>query len=354
MMAAMGKHPFRVREIAAQAGLSEATVDRALNRRPGVRASTVDEVERAIADLERQRAQLRVSGRTFMVDVVIQAPQRFSTSVKRALEGELPFLRPANIRSRFHLYEGSSVAPLVATLRRIRRTGSHGVVLKAPDVPEVRQEAAALVEAGIPVVTFVTDLTEVARHAYVGLDNRAAGATAAYLLTGFRQDAPGRLLMVRASGSYVGEDERAEGFRAAVAAWAPDLAPLEVVDDEERSSTVHDNVLAVLKDVPDVTGVYSLYAGAGGNATVLRAFEAAGVERPRIVAHDLDGENLELLHAGRLSAVLHHDLAHDMRKACRVILNAQGAVEVVVWQRPSNVHVVTPFNVPATSSGTVE
>ena len=48
-------HPFRIREIAQQAGLSEATVDRVLHERPGVRASTVAEVHQAIADLERQR-----------------------------------------------------------------------------------------------------------------------------------------------------------------------------------------------------------------------------------------------------------------------------------------------------------
>jgi DNA-binding LacI/PurR family transcriptional regulator len=43
---------YRIREIALQAGLSEATVDRVLNRRGGVRASTEREVHRAIADLE--------------------------------------------------------------------------------------------------------------------------------------------------------------------------------------------------------------------------------------------------------------------------------------------------------------
>ena len=51
-------HPYRIREIAVQAGLSEATVDRVLNERPGVRANTRSEVMQAIADLDKQRAQL--------------------------------------------------------------------------------------------------------------------------------------------------------------------------------------------------------------------------------------------------------------------------------------------------------
>ena len=96
-------HPFPIREIARQAGLSEATVDRVLNGRTGVRESTAREVHQAIADLDRQRTQVRLQGRTFMVDMVVQAPQRFTTAVRAALEAELPSLHPAVVRSRFHL-----------------------------------------------------------------------------------------------------------------------------------------------------------------------------------------------------------------------------------------------------------
>jgi Bacterial regulatory proteins, lacI family len=42
-------HPYRIREIAVQAALSERTVDRVLNNRGGVRTSTAGEVRQAIA-----------------------------------------------------------------------------------------------------------------------------------------------------------------------------------------------------------------------------------------------------------------------------------------------------------------
>ena len=53
-------HPYRIREIAVQAGLSERTVDRVLNNRGQVRESTVREVHQAIADLDRQRSQISI------------------------------------------------------------------------------------------------------------------------------------------------------------------------------------------------------------------------------------------------------------------------------------------------------
>jgi len=64
------------------------------------------------------------------------------------------------------------------------------------------------------------------------------------------------------------------------------------------------------------------------------------------VGHDLDRDNLRLLHDGRLTAVLHHDLRYDMRLACRVVMQAQGAIDGPIESVPSPIQVVTPYNIP--------
>jgi LacI family transcriptional regulator len=337
------KHPYRIREIAAQSGLSQATVDRVLHRRGGVRESTIREVHQAIADLDRQQSQVRLGGRTFMVDVVVQAPPRFSAAVRSALEAELPGLRPAVIRSRFHLLDGPSVGEVVAVLDRVARTKSHGVILKAPDVPEILASVARL---DVPVVTLVTDLPTSPRIAYVGIDNRAAGATAAYLVQQWLADRAGDVLVVRGHGSFRGEDEREMGFRAEMRGRAPGRRLLEVVDEEDRADAVYVGTRQVLAANPSVRAVYSLYAGAGGNAAVINAFAAEGRPYAVFVAHDLDGENTALLRSRKLSAVLHHDLRTDMRRACHAVMQAQGALPGPVRTNPSAIQVITPHNAP--------
>ena len=336
-------HPYRIREIAQQAGLSEATVDRALHDRPGVRAGTIGEVRQAIAELDRQREQVRLSGRTFLLDLVMQAPRRFSSAVRQALETSLPQLRPANLRARFHLSEQDDPQALVAVLDRVSRRGTHGVLLKAPDDPRVIAAVNRLVDAGIPVVTLATDLPASRRAAYVGIDNQAAGATAAYLLTRTTPGSSAGILVSLSSNSFRGEEEREAGFRTAMREMAPARGLIEVPETDGLNPRTLAAVTTALRQHPDLDAVYSI---GGGNTAILQAFADAGRVPTAFVAHDLDGDNITLLRDGRLTAVLHHDLPADLRQACRSILAARGVVPGPPWAAPSQIQVITPFNLP--------
>jgi LacI family transcriptional regulator len=339
-------HPYRMREIAQQSGLSLATIDRVLNRRSGVRASTVAEVERAIAELDRQASQLRIGGRTFLVDLVMQTPARFSATVRSALEAELPHLRPAVVRARFHLQEESSAHEVVRALEGIGRRGSHGVILKAPDEPEVVEAVARLAERGIPVVTLVTDVTGSRRVAYVGIDNHAAGATAAYLLS--RSWSVGSLLVTLSSHAFRGEEDRERGFRAAIEAHSPGRVVRAVTGTDGLDDSLLEAVGAALAEDGTIDAVYSI---GGGNVATLAAFRQAGRACPDLIAHDLDEDNRVLLRQRRIAAVLHHDLREDARRACRIILQAHGAVPGPIHSIPSHIQVVTPYNEPSSLTG---
>jgi LacI family transcriptional regulator len=323
--------------------VSEATVDRVLNHRGGVRPSTVNDIRQAIADLDRQRSQLRLNGRVFMIDIVMQTPDRFSSAVKTALEQELPSLRPAVVRSRFDFREKGDAGEIVSVLDAIARRGSRGVILKAPEAPEVNAAVLRLSEAGIPVVTLVSDLPFSQRVAYVGMDNRSAGATAAYLVNQWLGDRDSRVLVALSRSVFRGEEEREIGFRSAIRERWPDRALVEITDSDGLDSSVYRLALGALDRHADLEAVYSI---GGGNRAILDAFDARRRPCRAFIAHDLDRDNRELLAAGRLSAVLYHDLRRDMHRACQIIMQAHGALDGPIVTAPAPIQVITPFNVP--------
>lgn len=336
---------FTIREIAREAGVSDATVDRVVHGRGGVRASTAAAVRRAIVDLERHREAFELGGRSFTLDLVMHSPRRFSSAVWDAFESCRSDLRPADIRLRPHMSEHATPAQLAATLESIRARGSHGVILKAPDVPEVQAAVESLADAEIPVLTIVTDLPGSRRLAYVGIDNRSAGATAAYLI---RQWLPPRsstptILLTSSDFRFQGEEERMVGFRTTSATIAPDWRLVDLTETGGLDRTVEAQIATMEPDVV-VDAVYSM---GGANTATLDALTRRAHGPDVYIAHDLDTDNLGLLRSGSVSAVLHHDLRADARRACGLIMQAQGAIPGTPRTEVAAVQVVTPYNIPA-------
>ena len=119
------------------------------------------------------------------------------------------------------LHEQWNAEEGAAELDRIGQRGSHGVILKARDVPLIAAAVDRLAEAGIPAVTLATALPASRRAAHVGVDNWSAGATAAYLINQWMGIGPGTVAVTASNDFFRGEEEREMGFRAAMRVMDP-------------------------------------------------------------------------------------------------------------------------------------
>lgn len=308
---------FTIKEIAFQAGLSPATVDRALHGRESVRQVTKDRVEAAIAELDRQYAATRLEGRKFTIDVLIQSPERFSQAVRHAFEAELPLVRPASFRMRFHLQEKMEEQEIISKLYAIARRGSHGVVLKVPSTPAIEACLTEIKARGLPVVTYVTDVAAPLRLAYVGMENRKAGATAAHLLDKMKSPKTSKLLLTLSSQMFQGEEQRRIGFLEYFAQRKPEQEIVSISEGLGVNRTTNKLVLDALEAHPTIDCVYSI---GGGNRAILEAFSEARRSIDVFAAHDLDRTNKRLLDEGKLSFVLHHNFRQDARRVSLLFL----------------------------------
>ncbi|MDP2079595.1 MAG: LacI family DNA-binding transcriptional regulator [Pseudotabrizicola sp.] len=332
---------FTNKEIAHQAGLSLATVDRVLHGRDHVRALTRERVQAAAAELERQHAVSQLRGTKVTIDIVMQAPERFSTAVRAAFEAELPLIRLGTFRARFHLAEVMDEREIVALLRAIARRGTQGIVLKVPATPGIAACLADLAARKIPVVTYVTDVAAPLRLAYVGMPNERAGATAAFLLSRMAPRPPSRVLVTLSSREFEGEDARRIGFARYLEQNAPHLTMATVSEGFGVNRPTGALVGQALEAYPDIACVYSI---GGGNRAILDAFAAVDRSIDVFAAHDLDRTNTELLESGQISFVIHHSFRQDARQVSLHFSKYYRLIEPHIQIEDTEISIACPIN----------
>ena len=152
-----------------------------------------------------------------------------------------------------------------------------------------------------------------------------------------------KILATLSSNRFRGEEEREIGFRRAVRTRYPNLGIVELSEGFGIDQPTGALVRKALAANPDIVGAYSI---GGGNRAVVEAFRDTGRTCRVFIGHDLDADNLALLRERKISAVLHHDLSADMRAACRVVMQAHRVLPQSAPPPPSQVQIITPFNLP--------
>ena len=337
-------HRFPIKEIAAQSGLSTATIDRALNDRVHVSPQTKARVQAAISELEQQEQQLSAKGRRLFIDFVIEAPKRFSDEVRKACESVLSDVGAAAFRPRFHTQEIMSEETLLAALKRFQKRGSHGLCIKARDSLNVARAVSELSAKGIPVFTLVTDIQQADRQGYIGLDNAHAGQTAAFLMARSIKADTGKILTTVSRDDFRGEADRLTGFRDKLAQLKPGLDLIDLSGGAGLFANTVKRLTPTITAQDNIVGIYSM---GGANKAILLELPANVRDNAVYVAHDLDRDNLELLQNGQLDFVVYHDLKDDMRRLLNGFAAFYRLAPPISYFASSDIHVITPYNIPS-------
>jgi len=334
---------FSIKQIAAQAGVSKATVDRVLHMRGQVSFNTAQRVRLAIGELEEQCTVSSLSGRTFYIDVLMHAPSRFTRAVREAVNQELLQMLPYKMRPRFHFYEDCGVELICQQMLKIAQGDCHGLILKAPNDPLIAEAINSLYELRVPVVTLVTDIPNTKRLAYVGIDNTRAGQLAAYLFAQYLSPPySGTLLIVMSKECFFGEQERVSAFKQSLKSAHPALEILVCEGSYGVDEPTFWQIKKLIKEQREIRGIYSV---GGGNNAILQAFNQTQQNFDIFIGHDLDRDNRALLAKQKIQAIVHHNLVFDIHQAFKAFLQYHKVISTEGVE-PSKLEIITPFNLP--------
>ncbi len=343
----MASSHLTLKDIAREAGVSVATLDRVLHGRAGVREDTARRVRETIdrygfrpsaagAELARRHATrfafIMPEGSNVFMQMILDNV--------REMSGWL-----AGRRASLELIAADVFSPpaLTETLESVAG-GYDGVAVVALDHQSVRAAIDDLVAGGTHVVTLVSDVPGSRRHHYVGIDNVAAGRTAGSLVGRFVGTRTGKVGVIAGSQSLRDHAERIFGFNQVLSLEYPHLAVLSPVEGHDRDDVGETLMSRMIADHFDLVAIYNAGAGTAG---VAKAIADRGRESSVVfVGHDLTSVTRRCLLRGIMDAVIAQDPGHEARSAIRVLLSLTRNEPILAEQEKIRIDIVMRDNLP--------
>lgn len=287
-------HPMRrvtVAEIMQATGLSRATVDRVLNGRGAVHPRT----QAAVEDAFRRLSGGQPAPRAPRVDIAL----RVGRGMMAQMRGAWTELGAEGSFADLHLASEEQV------LRRVEvlcRDLSRPLILTAKATDRLAALLRAARAGGKRIVAMVSDLAPPARDAFVGIDDRAAGQTAAFLIGRMLGDRPTTVGVVLGNSTFRCHEDREIGYRTGLRSHFPRVVLSGEAQGEDSAALTRDAVARMLKAHPAIGAIYNV---GGGNAGLVEALQGSGrADDVLVVGHEANAATAPLLRAGGMDFVI--------------------------------------------------
>lgn len=343
-----------VLDIAREAGVSLATVDRVLNDRAGVREKTRKKVNDAIVALGyvRDTAAASLARRHFyrLVFILPETDNEFVLALASELSAQQARQRHQRVSLNIVRTPPFEPEALVEALDAVDRADAEGVAIFGPETPSVRDAVRRARERGLAIVALVSDLPNAPRDHFVGIDNTAAGRTAAELMGRFVKG-PGKILVV--TGSRLARDhlERRSGFDEVMARDYPQLDIVASVEGRDDPELIR-SIMPQIFDGSGGSDIKGIYSSAAGNGGLIDFLEETGRARDvTFIAHELTPVSRAALERGTIDAILSQDTGHLVRSAIRLLRGEIDATPVDTRQERIRIDIYLKGNMPPITRG---
>nr|WP_323776938.1 LacI family DNA-binding transcriptional regulator [Amylibacter sp.] len=306
------------KDLAKAAGVSRATVDRVLNARDGVKQKTVDKVNAAIRELgfvrNLQAANLARQRNYNFIFALPRSGGEFVQQIERHVDEAKQVFLADDIWASVEYISENDPHSTSDFLASIDPALISGVAIMAPETPQVRDAIKRLQERNIAALPFISNQSGFEDNC-VGIDNRAAGATAATLLGRFIKSETASLMVVSESMQSRDSQDRRLGFDDVLNADFPNLRALpslETYGDWDRAESI---IASSLANNADIAGLYIMSSEAEAPVTALKT--SGRLNGVVTIAHERTPFTEQALHSGAIDAIIAQNTGHLVRSAIR-------------------------------------
>jgi LacI family transcriptional regulator len=202
--------------------------------------------------------------------------------------------------------------------------------------PLVSQAVTQLQERNLPVFGLVSQLSASGQASYVGLDNWKVGRTSAWLFQNACKG-PGKLGILVGNHRYRCQEMNEVGFRSYFREFAPEFTLLEPLSTFESSAIAQEMTEKLIREVPDLAGLYISGGGITGAISALRQNLEPG--KLTVVGY----ENMEVTRQALLDNYITLLISHPLKElASRTI---EGMLQALRNPENGSVTSILPFEI---------
>lgn len=310
-------------DVAKQAGVSRATVDRVLNERGNVSQNTIDRVHRALYStnyLVEPLNGMPTNSEQYSFDFIFPALQTgYFEYFNKEIVALNDVFSSSNAHVRVHMVDAFNAQSLSEKLLEIGKD-SDGIAFVGLDHPIIKQAVHTLSEIDVGTLTLVSDITGSKCLGYVGIDNRAAGRTAGLIMGRFlNANTSGKVAILIGSHSFRAHEEREAGFKSMLREQFKQFQLVELPETLDNDDNSYQFTQKVIQEIPDLVGIYNI---AGGTQGVARAIKENQKSHELVfIAHELNDITRQYLVDGTVDAIINQDIKHEVYNAVEMLLN---------------------------------
>lgn len=316
-----------IRDVAKEAKVSVATVNRVLSGSEAVRQGTRERVMLAAEQIGfygmgALRSRVAAARPRYRFGFLLHQPGRaFYHNVAEALRLSAGAIADCEIEVRTEFLDDLSPQHIASRMLVLgQECDALGVV--AAVHPLVVQAVDTLQARNVPVFALISQISATGEIHYVGLDNWKVGRTAAWAFEHLCRE-PGKLGILVGNHRYRCQEMNESGFRSYFREHAPGFTLLEPLLTYESRAVAQEMTEKLLADHPDLSGLYVAGGGITGAIAALRSTGRAG--KLIVVGYELMDVTRAALLDGTLTFVISHPLARIAQEALAGMVRAVSA-----------------------------